>query len=86
MTDAAHLAQMANDIGNFFRAQPNREDAIAGITNHIVSYWTLRMQDKLLAQMEHGDAVLDELPREALRRIAERRSPATRASASGDAP
>ena len=23
MTDAHHLAQMANDIGNFFRAQPH---------------------------------------------------------------
>jgi len=69
MSGTQHLVQMANDIGNFFRAQPNREDAIAGIENHIKSFWTRRMREKLLAQIEHGEAGLDELPREALRRL-----------------
>lgn len=85
MTDAAHLAQMANDIGNFFRGQANREDAIAGIANHITSFWTRRMQDKLLAQMEIGGAQVDELPREALRRIAKRRSLETQQNPEGKA-
>lgn len=71
MSGSEHLVQMANDIGNFFRAQPNREDAIAGIENHIKSFWTQRMRTKLFAQLEHGDAGLDELPREALRRLQE---------------
>jgi formate dehydrogenase subunit delta len=64
-----HLVQMANDIGNFFRAQPLREDAIAGIANHIASFWTRRMREKLVARLgldEHG---LDELPLEAVRRL-----------------
>jgi len=30
MSGSENLVRMANDIGNFFRAQPNREDAIAG--------------------------------------------------------
>jgi len=60
---------MANDIGNFFRAEPKREDAIAGIVNHISKYWTRRMREKLLAQLQHGDQGLDELPREAMRRL-----------------
>ena len=64
---AQHLVRMANDIGNFFRAQPKREDAIAGIANHIKSYWTRRMREKLIVQVEHGDDGLDPLPREALR-------------------
>jgi formate dehydrogenase subunit delta len=66
---------MANDIGNFFRAQPNREDAIAGIANHIKSFWTRRMRDKLDAQLAHGEQGLDELPREALRRLRENTEP-----------
>ena len=67
---AGHLVKMANDIGNFFRAEPQREDAIAGIANHIAKFWTKRMRDKLTAQvMRAGDAGLDELPREALRRL-----------------
>jgi formate dehydrogenase subunit delta len=58
---------MANDIGNFFRAEPVREDAIAGIANHIDKFWTKRMRQKLAA---HGESGLDELPREAMRRLA----------------
>jgi formate dehydrogenase subunit delta len=60
---------MANDIGNFFRAEPVREDAIAGITNHMDKYWTQRMRDKLAAYLETGTDALDELPREAFRRL-----------------
>ena len=63
---AGHLVQMANDIGNFFRAEPVREDAVAGIANHIAKFWTKRMRQKLAA---HGEGGLDELPREALRRL-----------------
>ncbi len=69
MNDSQHLVQMANDIGNFFRAQPDREAAIAGIANHIKSFWTRSMREKLAEQVGHGVAGLDELPREALRRL-----------------
>jgi formate dehydrogenase subunit delta len=65
---AQQLVKMANDIGNFFRAEPAREDAVAGIANHIAKFWTKRMRQKLAA---HGEGGLDELPREAMRRLAE---------------
>ena len=65
-----HLVKMANDIGHFFRAEPVREDAIAGIANHIDKFWTKRMRAKLGARLKLGDdAALEELPREALRRL-----------------
>ena len=68
---AEHLVQMANDIGNFFRSEPERKDGIAGIANHIAKFWTPRMRQKLLAHLkEHGEAGLDELPREALKLLA----------------
>jgi formate dehydrogenase subunit delta len=67
---SGHLVKMANDIGHFFGAEPEREDAIAGIANHIAKFWTKRMREKLAAYVKHsGDAGLDELPREALRRL-----------------
>jgi formate dehydrogenase subunit delta len=69
MSGSEHLVQMANDIGNFFRAQADREAAVAGIANHIKSFWTPRMRKKLQAQIEQGAAGLDELPREALGRL-----------------
>lgn len=85
MSDSNQLVQMANDIGNFFRAQSKREDAIAGISNHIVSYWTPRMRDKLLAQMTQGETALDELPREALRRLAAQPATEPHLQVGGDA-
>jgi formate dehydrogenase subunit delta len=61
---------MANDIGHFFRSESNREEAIAGIANHIAKFWTKRMRAKLAAhQAEHGDQGLEELPRAALERL-----------------
>jgi formate dehydrogenase subunit delta len=65
---ADRLVQMANDIGNFFSSEPSRTDGIAGIANHIEKYWTPRMRQKLVDSVrEHGEAGLDELPREALK-------------------
>jgi len=69
MSGAEQLIQMANDIGNFFRAEPEREDAIAGIANHISKYWTQRMREKLIAELGHGGTGLDDLPRAALERL-----------------
>jgi formate dehydrogenase subunit delta len=67
---AEHLVKMANDIGHFFRAEPQREDAVAGISNHIAKYWTRRMREKIAAHMQAGgESDLDDLPREALRRL-----------------
>ena len=68
MSGAQHLIQMANDIGNFFRAQP-RQEAIAGIANHIRSFWSPQMRKKLMGQLDAGVIGLDDLPREALRSL-----------------
>ena len=69
MESESQLVRMANDIGNFFRAEPNREDAIDGIANHISRFWTPRMRAKLLARVRQGETTLDELPRAALLKL-----------------
>ncbi len=84
MSESQHLAQMANDIGAFFRAQPH-EDAVAGIANHLRSYWTPKMRAQLTSQMNQGAAELDELPREALRALMKPSSGAPLQPAGGDA-
>ncbi len=66
---AQHLVQMANDIGNFFRAEPSSEDAVAGIANHIQKFWTPRMQRKILPELQNPRSSLDPLPRSALERV-----------------
>jgi formate dehydrogenase subunit delta len=86
MSGAEHLVQMANDIGNFFRSEPKREDAVAGIANHIARFWTPRMRQKINAYVkEHGDDGLDELPREALQKLAEHPNDTPREPPGGDA-
>ena len=67
---AEHLVKMANDIGNFFRSEPDRREAVAGIANHIDKFWTPRMRQKLQAYLKDHPEALDELPREALARLA----------------
>ena len=62
------LVTMANDIGNYFRAQ-GPDEAIAGIANHIKRYWTLRMRQKLNAYLAQGHGGLDDLPRAAVDRL-----------------
>lgn len=63
-----HLVAMVNDIGNYFRAQ-GRDEAIAGIANHIKRYWTPRMRQKLNAYLSQGNSGLDDFARAAIDRL-----------------
>jgi formate dehydrogenase subunit delta len=85
MSSSLYLVHMANDISHFFCGQSRREVAIAGIANHMKSYWTRRMREKLIAQIEHGDEGLEDMPREALLFLAEHPAFKARQSAGGDA-
>lgn len=83
---AEHLVKMANDIGHFFRAESVREDAIAGIANHISKFWAKRMREKLNAHLKlEGDSELEELPRAALQRLSASKTAAGKEPARGDA-
>jgi formate dehydrogenase subunit delta len=53
---ALHLVQMANDIGNFFRSEPEQKDAVDGIANHIAKFWTPRMRQKLMTHVQQFGA------------------------------
>jgi formate dehydrogenase subunit delta len=64
------IVKMANDIGHFYGGEPVREDAIAGIANHIKRYWAKRMRDKLVEHARESDSGLDELPLAAAKRLA----------------
>jgi formate dehydrogenase subunit delta len=59
----AQLVKMANAIGNFFHGETDHEIAIAGIANHIRSFWTKRMRQKLLAYIDGGGTELTDLTR-----------------------
>jgi formate dehydrogenase subunit delta len=85
MSSSLYLVNMANDISHFFGGQSQREVAIAGIANHMKSYWTRRMREKLISQVEHGEEGLEEMPREALLFLAEHPAFTPRQPVGGDA-
>ncbi len=51
-----HLIEMANQIGLFFESLPDREEALAGIAEHIRRFWEPRMRRALLAELDSGTA------------------------------
>jgi len=62
-----HLVEMANDIGNYFRAEPDQKAARAGILQHIERFWEPRMRRKMMTYLaETGGEGLEPLVREAL--------------------
>lgn len=65
-----HLCEMANDIGAFFAAEPEHEDAVNGIANHIRKFWEPRMRCQIVGLVDDDGAALDPLVREAVERLA----------------
>lgn len=65
--DTANLVRMANRIGDFFEAMPERDEALVGIAQHIQKFWEPRMRRQLLAAIDAGEtADLQEIVRSAL--------------------
>jgi formate dehydrogenase subunit delta len=66
--DPQHLVHMANQIGTFFQAEPDRTLALDGIAGHLKRFWDPRMRTQLLAWLdEHRGEGLTELVLEAVR-------------------
>lgn len=66
----AKLIRMANRIGDFFAAMPDREQAIGDVAGHIARTWEPRMIRDLRAHIaENGAAELSAIVRAALARL-----------------
>jgi formate dehydrogenase subunit delta len=48
------LVRMANQIGTFFEAMPDRPEALEGIALHLKKFWEPRMRRALLAHIDQG--------------------------------
>ncbi|MGA8862444.1 MAG: formate dehydrogenase subunit delta [Gallionella sp.] len=47
-----NLIHMANQIGSFFEAMPDREEALLGISRHLHNFWEPRMRSQLLGYVD----------------------------------
>ena len=66
------LVAMANDIANFFVAEPDRQTAVDGMANHLKKFWEPRMRKQIVAYAQaQGAAGLSSLASAAVARLAE---------------
>ncbi len=66
--DSDNLVRMANRIGDFFEAMPERDEALHGIAEHIRKFWEPRMRARLAGVLAdpHEAQALKPIVREAL--------------------
>ena len=87
MKNIPHLIRLANRIGSFFEAFPDRNEAIEGIANHIQKFWEPRMRKALLDFLDtrpdghSGEAALSDIALEAILLNKERLTPRKSANA-----
>lgn len=76
---AEKLVKMANEIGRFFEAEPERDVALEGVASHLARFWEPRMRRELLAHVDStSGADLRPLVLEAVRQHRERLTPKER--------
>jgi formate dehydrogenase subunit delta len=67
--DNQNLVTMANNIGAFFKSEPDRELAIKGVEQHIRNFWEPRMRKAIITHSQtHSDEMLD-IVAEAVKRL-----------------
>jgi formate dehydrogenase subunit delta len=64
-----HLVAMANQIGAFFESQPDRDEAVAGIADHLKRFWDPSMREAIIAYARKGANDLKPIVREAVGRL-----------------
>ena len=65
--DIHHLVKMANQIGDFFAAYPDRDEVTKSIAVHLKNSWDPRMRRQIIQHVDQtGGADLKELVREAV--------------------
>jgi formate dehydrogenase subunit delta len=66
--DIHHLVKMANDIGAFFEAEPDKAKGARGVADHIRNFWEPRMRRELFKHLDQDSgAGLNPLVMTALR-------------------
>ncbi len=64
------LIRMANDISNFFDADPDKTIATEGVKNHIMRNWELRMRQQIVEHLKsHEGEGLSPLAKSAIAQI-----------------
>ena len=52
--EMTQLLTMANQIGDFFKAYPDEEQAKQDIAQHLKRFWTLKMRQQIIAHIQNN--------------------------------
>jgi formate dehydrogenase subunit delta len=63
------LIKMANNIGDFFNAESNKEIAADGIKKHLLRSWDPRMRREIIAYCQQYGAALSDVVKVAVSRL-----------------
>jgi formate dehydrogenase subunit delta len=67
--DKQNLIKMANNIGTFFKSEPDRDIAIAGIEQHLKNFWEPRMRHQIIDYVQQDGSELMDIVAEAVRHL-----------------
>lgn len=67
--DNNNLIKMANNIGSFFKSEPDRDLAVQGVEQHIRNSWEPRMRKQIVDYIEKGGNELMDIVADAVRRL-----------------
>jgi len=62
------MVHMANQIAMFFASYP-KEEAVAGVADHLQKFWEPRMRKQITEYVAHGGGGLHDLAIEAVKRL-----------------
>lgn len=64
------LIKMANDISNFFDADPDKQIAAEGMKNHLTRNWERRMRQAIIKYCQEDGSELSNLAKAAITKLA----------------
>jgi formate dehydrogenase subunit delta len=66
--ESENMVHMANQIAIFFASYP-KEEAVAGVADHLQKFWEPRMRKQITEYVAHGGGGLHDLAVEAVKRL-----------------
>jgi formate dehydrogenase subunit delta len=69
-----YLVRMANDIGNFFASDPDKEEAAHNVFAHLRRFWDPRMRAQIISYYRGGGEGLSDIVAKAVQALAQEES------------
>ena len=66
-----HLAQMVNDISNYFASDPDHAHGVRSIADHLRKFWDPVMRRQIVDHLRNGGDGLQPMAREAVQQLSD---------------